>query len=654
MVLFNYNGALNIAGLRLSQAPSGYEWQLNTVTAGELRLVATRVLTPFERWQVTWFGDETLPQAALTADPDLDGQTNEDEYAAGTNPTSATSVATLSWRGDGVTNLWNVGAAATFWNGRRLCSFVNGNPVIFDAGGASNTAINLAATVAPSSLVFDSSANYTISGAGLMSGSTSLLKKGVGQLTLSTANTYSGGTSIEAGTVVSGHASALGTGTVTLAGGTWAMGRLSPSNAVVVTADSAISGGDAGGTHGIKAMSGAAITTITATNVFDFEGSMSSYSGLLVLTGTGSYRFNGSGGSSSADFDLGTRSLSGRNGGTYQLGSLTGASGSMLTNNSATGVTFVIGGNGKSSVFAGGISNGNGTTSLTKTGGGELILSGNATHGGNTSVAAGTLLVNGALTASTTTVNSGAILAGSGTVAATTISSGGRLSPGQQGPGTLTINGALNLNAGSMLDMDLGRQQDRISVTGALVLNGSLNVSDLGGLIGDYVLITYTGNLSGNGLSIGTVPDGLSCTLSTATPGQVRLRVQPNRFAAWQRAYFDADELSRPEVSGSQVIAAGDGLSNLMKYALGLPAKVPASAGLECRSTNTHWSVLYRRPAQRADLIYAIEVSSDLSSGSWTTQNVQHTRIDQQDPETWQALIPRTQRPCFIRLKVSN
>ena len=52
-----------------------------------------------------------------------------------------------------------------------------------------------------------------------ISGAGTLKLSGAGSLTLSGTNTYSGGTTIESGTLVAAHASALGTGAVTVAGG---------------------------------------------------------------------------------------------------------------------------------------------------------------------------------------------------------------------------------------------------------------------------------------------------------------------------------------------------------------------------------------------------------------------------------------------------
>ena len=59
--------------------------------------------------------------------------------------------------------------------------------------------------------------DMTISG--VLSGTGKLVKQGVGSLTLSANNTYSGGTSVNAGTITAAHSNALGTGKVQVSGG---------------------------------------------------------------------------------------------------------------------------------------------------------------------------------------------------------------------------------------------------------------------------------------------------------------------------------------------------------------------------------------------------------------------------------------------------
>ena len=90
--------------------------------------------------------------------------------------------------------------------------FVNGDTVQFDEKYISaNQAVTLNSTVSPTSmLVSNSTYNYTISGSGTIGGIASLTKTGSGSLTLSTSNSYSGGTAISNGAVIMGNGTALG------------------------------------------------------------------------------------------------------------------------------------------------------------------------------------------------------------------------------------------------------------------------------------------------------------------------------------------------------------------------------------------------------------------------------------------------------------
>lgn len=83
------------------------------------------------------------------------------------------------------------------------------------------TNINLTAKFFVFPLTVDSTLPYSISGAGGIIGSTSLVKSNTGSLTLSTSNSYTGGTYVYGGSLVVNNDSALGatSGLVTLSGG---------------------------------------------------------------------------------------------------------------------------------------------------------------------------------------------------------------------------------------------------------------------------------------------------------------------------------------------------------------------------------------------------------------------------------------------------
>jgi len=207
-------------------------------------------------------------------------------------------------------------------------------------------------------LAFDQAANGTY--AGVVSGAGTLVKTGAGTLTLSGANTYTGATQIDAGTLALGTAGALADATaVTLAGGATlqlaaadeTVGSIAGSGAIALGAFTLTSGG---------------------------TGASTAFSG--VISGTGGLVKTGSG----------TLTLSGANtysgGTTVSAGTLRGTSTSLVGDiaNDAT-LVFDQAGNG---TYAGVIS---GTGDVTKQGAGTLTLSGDNTHTGATTVAAGTL-----------------------------------------------------------------------------------------------------------------------------------------------------------------------------------------------------------------------------------------------------------------------
>jgi len=140
------------------------------------------------------------------------------------NGIAVAAPASLTWNnaggtGDGLT--WDIAGNQNWKHGAAETLYSDGDHVTFNDSNNGHFAVTLNSTVSPGSVtVNNSSGDYSISGTGSIAGTGSLTKMGTSTLTLSTVNTYAGGTVVNAGTLVAGVNGALPNGgNVSITGG---------------------------------------------------------------------------------------------------------------------------------------------------------------------------------------------------------------------------------------------------------------------------------------------------------------------------------------------------------------------------------------------------------------------------------------------------
>ena len=328
-------------------------------------------------------------------------------------------------------------------------------PITVNGGGlqwATGNTADISAQLAPlgtGGATFDTNGN-NVAFASALSGGGGLIKVGNGTLTLGAANSYSGGTTINGGTLAVSADNNLGNaaGALAFGGGTLQLlGSFTSARAVTLNA--------AGGTIDTNSNS------LTLSQGIAGAGGLTKVgAGTLVLAGANTY----SGGTT---VNAGTLQLApgaslaaagalSVNGGTFNLNSNNQTVGAL----SGTGGVIALGsgtltaGDGSNTTLASAIS---GTGGFVKQGSGFLTLTGANTYTGGTAVNAGALVVNGSL-ASNVTVNGG-LLRGNGTVGGLVVT-GGTLAPGNS-IGTLNINGNFVQAAGSTYQVEVSRRPER-------------------------------------------------------------------------------------------------------------------------------------------------------------------------------------------------
>lgn len=177
--------------------------------------------------------------------------------------------------------------------------------------------------------------------------------------------------------------------------------------------------------------------------------------------------------------------------------------------------------------------------SLIKSGAGRLLLTGDSTYRGPTTVNGGLLTVNGSLT-SAVTVNDSGTLGGSGRVGALIANNGSRVAPGNS-IGTLNVAGDVTFAPGSTYAVELSpTASDRIVAGGTATISGAtvslslensptlLSTAEAKSLLGhQYDVLQAAGGIQGQFGAV--VPDYLFIGGSLASTGTgITLSVERN------------------------------------------------------------------------------------------------------------------------------
>jgi hypothetical protein len=126
------------------------------------------------------------------------------------------------------------------------------------------------------------------------------------------------------------------------------------------------------------------------------------------------------------------------------------------------------------------------------------------------------------------------------------------------------------------------------------------------------------------------------------------------QFVLWQQTHFTAAELADPSISGPDADPAGSGISNLVRYAIGLtPSANPAT---RLPRLQTDGSLLYFeffRLKSAVDVVWVTEVSSGLDIWRAVADPVQLIATHPDGTEQVRLPVPVTAR-SFARLRITN
>jgi len=572
----SFSGGLSVSGANGLTATDGSNLGAGAVTLNESTVLTLTGSAATINNAINLAGSATISNAnAITLAGVISGTGSMTKTDAGILSLSATNTATgdVSVSAGGLTISGGNSIADT-----AAVSVSSGATFTLGGGGETIGSLSGAGNVALTSYRLTTGGNNSSSTfSGVIAGTGSgFTKAGTGIFTLTGNNTYTGSTTVSAGTLSlnrTGGAIADASSVTVASGAT-----------ILLYQDETLASLAGAGNINLSTFTLTAGGGNTSTT---FSGVLSG-SGNLIKTGTGTLTLSGSNSytgttavtagvlSVAGDANLGSSPLS------ITDSELAVTAATTIDNSMVLTGAAVIN-NSSAATLDGVIS---GTGSLTKSGAGALRLSATNSYTGATAVSAGTLLVNGDSSASASaTVASGATLGGTGSLPGVTVASGASLSPGNSGAGSLTITDGLTIAAGGNLLLDIagataGSQYDQLTITGAVDISGasmSVNHSYTGSDGDSYTVIlndstdAITGAFSGaaegsvvtaNGNSSSLTVSYLGGTGNDASLTFVAVPGAPTAVSASAANASASVSFTAPTVTGSTAITSYTVTSN--------------------------------------------------------------------------------------------
>jgi autotransporter-associated beta strand protein len=413
------------------------------------------------------------------------------------NINSATALGTGTFTIDSGTTIDNTSGAAITDSDNNAQSW--GGSFTFTGSNALNLGTG-AVTMSVSETVTTTASTLTVGG--IISGAgDSLTKAGAGALALAGSDTYSGGTTLSAGTLDINNTAAIGTGTFTINGG-----AINNTSGAAVTLGGSIAETWAAsftytGTNSLNLGNGAITLTTNATVTASAStltvGGIISGANSLTKAGAGTLALNGantySAGTtlSAGTLDINNATAIGTGTFTINGGTINNTSGGAVndSNNNAQswGASFTFTGTNALNLGTGAVALGanltvtttastltiggviSGAHTLTKAGAGSLALSGANTYSTGTTLTAGILDINNA-----TAIGTGTLTISAGTINNT---SGGAITDSNNN--AMSWNASFTFTGTSSLNMGTGT----VTLTGNPTVTTTANTLTVGGVI---------------------------------------------------------------------------------------------------------------------------------------------------------------------------